>query len=132
MNGDSEPVAAMKAAEEALLEAQRTDLFYGVRTGASPIAPWPIAPCNNSGWVKPGTGTAGCGIACFAVKRAWKSLIAGWQNRVDPSQTTRHRVSPAAQSQRDSIIQPCVGAQRLRWVPNPVNPKTLTGFHRLS
>jgi hypothetical protein len=37
---------AYKAAERALLEAQRTDLLYGVREGAPPIAPWPKEPCK--------------------------------------------------------------------------------------
>src|SRR5258708_27991219 len=35
-----------KAAEKALLESQRTDLPYGVRAGAPPIAPWPTEPCR--------------------------------------------------------------------------------------
>ncbi len=35
-----------KAAEKALLESQRTDLPYGVREGAPPIAPWPTEPCK--------------------------------------------------------------------------------------
>ena len=37
---------AYKAAEKALLESQRTDLVYGVREGAPPIAPWPTEPCK--------------------------------------------------------------------------------------
>jgi hypothetical protein len=37
---------AYKAAEQALLEAQRTDLLYGVREGMRPIAPWPTEPCK--------------------------------------------------------------------------------------
>lgn len=37
---------AYLAAEKALLESQRTDLIYGVREGAPPIAPWPTAPCK--------------------------------------------------------------------------------------
>ena len=37
---------AYKAAEKALIEAQRTDLPYGVREGSPPIAPWPTAPCK--------------------------------------------------------------------------------------
>jgi hypothetical protein len=39
-------IEAYKAAEQALLEAQRTDLLYGVREGAPPIAPWPKEPCK--------------------------------------------------------------------------------------
>jgi len=39
-------IRAYKAAEEALLESQRTDLTYGVREGAPPIAPWPTEPCK--------------------------------------------------------------------------------------
>jgi hypothetical protein len=39
-------IEAYKAAERALLEAQRTDLLYGVREGAPPIAPWPTEPCK--------------------------------------------------------------------------------------
>lgn len=39
-------IEAYQAAEKALLEAQRTDLLYGVREGAPPIAPWPIEPCK--------------------------------------------------------------------------------------
>jgi len=46
MTGNGELVEAMKAAEKALIEAQRTDHIYGVRTGAAPIAPWPAAPCK--------------------------------------------------------------------------------------
>jgi len=38
--------AAMKAAERAMIEAERTDHVYGVRAGSGPIAPWPAAPCN--------------------------------------------------------------------------------------
>src|SRR5437588_2852964 len=39
-------IEAFKAAEKALLESQRTDLLYGVREGAPPIAPWPTQPCK--------------------------------------------------------------------------------------
>jgi hypothetical protein len=39
-------IEAYKAAEKALLEGQRTDLLYGVREGAPPIAPWPTEPCK--------------------------------------------------------------------------------------
>jgi hypothetical protein len=39
-------IAAYRAAEKALLQAQRTDLLYGVRAGAPPIAPRPTAPCS--------------------------------------------------------------------------------------
>lgn len=39
-------IEAFKAAEKALLEAQRTDLPYGMREGAPPIAPWPTEPCK--------------------------------------------------------------------------------------
>jgi hypothetical protein len=39
-------VEAYRAAEKALLESQRTDLLYGVREGAPPIAPWPTEPCK--------------------------------------------------------------------------------------
>lgn len=39
-------IEAYKAAEKALLESQRTDLLYGVRKGAPPIAPWPTEPCK--------------------------------------------------------------------------------------
>jgi hypothetical protein len=38
--------AAMQAASKAVLESQSTDLIYGVRAGASPIAPWPTEPCK--------------------------------------------------------------------------------------
>ena len=37
---------AYKAAERALLESQRTDLLYGVREGAPPLASWPTEPCK--------------------------------------------------------------------------------------
>ena len=37
---------AMKAAEEAALDAQCTDRIYGIREGAAPIAPWPAQPCR--------------------------------------------------------------------------------------
>jgi hypothetical protein len=37
---------AMKAAEKAMLESRSTDIIYGVRAGASPIAPWPAGPCK--------------------------------------------------------------------------------------
>jgi len=39
-------IEAYKAAEKALLEGQRTDLLYGLREGAPPIAPWPTEPCK--------------------------------------------------------------------------------------
>jgi len=39
-------IEAYKAAEKALLESQRTDLLYGIREGAPPIAPWPTEPCK--------------------------------------------------------------------------------------
>lgn len=39
-------IEAFQAAEKALLEAQRTDLLYGVREGAAPIAAWPTQPCK--------------------------------------------------------------------------------------
>jgi hypothetical protein len=39
-------IEAYKAAEKALLESQQTDLLYGVREGAPPIAPWPTEPCR--------------------------------------------------------------------------------------
>ena len=39
-------IEAYKAAEKALLESQRTDLLYGVREGAPPIAPWPTEACK--------------------------------------------------------------------------------------
>lgn len=39
-------IEACKAAEKALLDSQRTDLLYGVRDGAPPIAPWPTEPCK--------------------------------------------------------------------------------------
>ena len=39
-------IEAYKATEKALLENQRTDLLYGVREGAPPIAPWPAEPCK--------------------------------------------------------------------------------------
>ena len=41
-----ELLKAMKAAEEAVLEAQLSDQIYGVREGAPPIAPWPSGPCR--------------------------------------------------------------------------------------
>lgn len=37
---------ACLAAEKALLESQRSDLLYGVREGAPPVAPWPLEPCK--------------------------------------------------------------------------------------
>ena len=37
---------AMDAAEKAVIEAAQTDHVYGVREGAGPIAPWPMAPCK--------------------------------------------------------------------------------------
>jgi hypothetical protein len=37
-------IEASKAAEKALLEGQRTDLIYGFREGAPPIAAWPTEP----------------------------------------------------------------------------------------
>ncbi len=39
-------IEAYKAAEQALLESQRTDWPYEVREGAPPIAPWPTEPCR--------------------------------------------------------------------------------------
>jgi hypothetical protein len=39
-------IEAYKAAGRSLLEAQQTDLLYGVREGAPPIAPWPREPCK--------------------------------------------------------------------------------------
>jgi hypothetical protein len=39
-------IDAYKEAEKALLEAERTDLIYGIREGAKPIAPWPTDPCK--------------------------------------------------------------------------------------
>ena len=39
-------IEAYKAAEKALLEGERTDLLYGLREGAPPIAPWPTGPCK--------------------------------------------------------------------------------------
>src|SRR5215471_20433158 len=39
-------IEAYKAAEKALLESQRTDLLYGIREGAPPIAPWPVESCK--------------------------------------------------------------------------------------
>ncbi len=39
-------LAAMKAAEKAVLDSRATDQIYGVREGASPIAPWPTTPCR--------------------------------------------------------------------------------------
>jgi hypothetical protein len=39
-------IEAYKAAEKALLENQYTDLLYGIREGAPPIAPWPTQPCK--------------------------------------------------------------------------------------
>jgi HAD domain in Swiss Army Knife RNA repair proteins len=39
-------IEAYKEVEKALLESQRTDLIYGVREGAPPIAPWPTQPCK--------------------------------------------------------------------------------------
>jgi hypothetical protein len=38
-------IKAMKAAEQAALENQRTDHIYGVRNGAPPLAPWPTSSC---------------------------------------------------------------------------------------
>ena len=38
-------IEAMKAAERAVLEYQRTDHIYGVRDGAPPLAPWPTSSC---------------------------------------------------------------------------------------
>ena len=37
---------AIKAMEAAFQNNRRTDLIYGVRAGASPIAPWPTEPCR--------------------------------------------------------------------------------------
>jgi len=37
---------AMKAAERAVLEGQRTDQIYGIRDGATPLAPWPTSSCR--------------------------------------------------------------------------------------
>jgi hypothetical protein len=39
-------IEAMKAAEKAALDGQRTDQIYGVREGTSHIAAWPTAPCK--------------------------------------------------------------------------------------
>ena len=39
-------IEAMKAAERAVLEGQRTDQIYGVRDGAPPLAPWPTSSCR--------------------------------------------------------------------------------------
>ena len=39
-------IEAMKAAEKAVLDGQRTDQIYGVRAGAPPLAPWPTEPCR--------------------------------------------------------------------------------------
>ncbi len=39
-------IEAMKAAERAVLDGQRTDQIYGVRDGAAPIAPWPTSSCQ--------------------------------------------------------------------------------------
>jgi hypothetical protein len=37
---------AIKAMAAAFQDSQRTDLIYGVRDGAPPIAPWPTEPCR--------------------------------------------------------------------------------------
>lgn len=37
---------AMKAVEAAFEDSLRTNLIYGVRAGAPPIAPWPSEPCR--------------------------------------------------------------------------------------
>ena len=37
---------AIKAMEAAFQDSQRTDLIYGVREGAPPLAPWPTGPCR--------------------------------------------------------------------------------------
>ena len=37
---------AIKAMEAAFQDSQRTDLIYGVREGAPPLAPWPTEPCR--------------------------------------------------------------------------------------
>lgn len=37
---------AWQEAERALQENQKTDLNYGIREGAPPIAPWPKEPCK--------------------------------------------------------------------------------------
>jgi hypothetical protein len=39
-------IEAMKAAEKAALEGQRTDQIYGVREGVPPVAAWPTVPCR--------------------------------------------------------------------------------------
>ncbi len=39
-------IEAFRAAENALLVGERTDLLYGVREGAPPIAAWPTEPCK--------------------------------------------------------------------------------------
>jgi hypothetical protein len=39
-------IEAMKAAERAVIDAQRTDHIYGARDGAPPLAPWPTSPCR--------------------------------------------------------------------------------------
>ena len=39
-------IEAMKAAEKAVLDSQRTDQIYGVRAGVVPMAPWPAEPCR--------------------------------------------------------------------------------------
>jgi hypothetical protein len=46
MNRNDALNQAMKAAEKAVLENQRTDEIYGVRAGALPIAPWPASACR--------------------------------------------------------------------------------------
>lgn len=39
-------IAAFRDLEKAFLKNQRSDLLYGVREGAPPIAPWPTVPCK--------------------------------------------------------------------------------------
>ena len=39
-------IEAMKEAERAVVEGQRTDHIYGVRAGNPPIAPWPTISCR--------------------------------------------------------------------------------------
>ncbi len=46
MKWDEALLEAMRTAEKAVLEGQRTDQIYGILDGAPPIAAWPKSPCK--------------------------------------------------------------------------------------
>jgi hypothetical protein len=46
MSTDDDLLKAMRDAEQAILEGQKSDQIYGVRGGSPPIASWPTSPCR--------------------------------------------------------------------------------------